>query len=183
MVAVDPATGVVFCNAAVVPRWRPLRGHRPSAAVGTDPGPGAVGGVARHFTVAELAGGEVRSLDDVWVGVWRRGAGRSMDPSELEGVTVERRPLLRLVGATATLDEGQRRRGSLLLSYEVLDGWTGVVHEVRAQVPVKLPAIGGAVDEVGQWFAHLLEGGVGAEADGSDDATDRLATLTTGGGA
>ncbi|EFJ49127.1 hypothetical protein VOLCADRAFT_32158, partial [Volvox carteri f. nagariensis] len=53
MVALDPATGTVFLNAATVPRVTPAPTTPPATL--------------HHFMVAELEGGEVVAARDVWV--------------------------------------------------------------------------------------------------------------------
>lgn len=81
MVEVDPASGTVYLNAAVVPRVRrlPLPADG-GAASGTSTGGGAAAGdtiPCHHFLVVELRHGVVAAARDAWVGVQHAGSDSS----------------------------------------------------------------------------------------------------------
>lgn len=88
MAEVDPDSGIVYLNSAVVPRVRRLPLRTDGGKHGTDGGKhgssGGGGGAAdtipsHHFLVVELRQGVVAAARDVWVGVQRADGDAACD--------------------------------------------------------------------------------------------------------
>jgi hypothetical protein len=91
MVSVDPASGTVYLNTAVVPRIVPFPAPAPSSCAGSSGAAGescadgssssGTGGgdsiYGHHFVVIEMEHGVVAAARDVWVGVQHTPAANS----------------------------------------------------------------------------------------------------------
>ena len=94
MVCVDPDSGTVFLNCAVVPRW----GNLPVAP--------ASGASTHQFTVVHMAaGGYVQSASDVWVGVCDGQCHIASEQTLVETQLLEEDRLLIRHVVTSNMDE------------------------------------------------------------------------------